>query len=149
MITVLSVNNEKPYPEEQIARFRVHMQRIGATIVDRHWAVEIQIDQNDCFCKGFLFRHDLTAFVIDLISTKEARRRQGAAKSVITQVLAVLDTLSLTCGLDAEDLYTATMPFDDLIAWYERLGFRMVLNNEIGITMRRPPQTISADRSLV
>jgi ribosomal protein S18 acetylase RimI-like enzyme len=138
MITVLSVNGEKPDPEETLDQFRTYMQHLGAEIADREWAVEIRITRNHCFLKGFVFRHDPTTFVIDLISTPIEHRRQGAAKALLADVLGVLDTRSLVCGLDAEDLYTATMSFADLIAWYERLGF--VRPNKRTTTLRREPR---------
>ncbi len=141
MITVLSVKGDKPDPEEQLTLFRTQMSNLGAEIIEREWAVEIRLTRDHCFLKGFLFRHDPTTFVIDLVSTLAEHRRKGAAKALMGDILGVLDTLSLVCGLDAEDLYTATMPFDDLISWYERLGF--VRPNTRTTTLRREPRGIS------
>jgi hypothetical protein len=86
--------------ESQLEAFRSAMRAIGATIIEREWAVEIQIDEHNCFLKGYLYQYDPTT----LVSHSLDYAKIDVARTVVTR-----------------DLTTAQRMFDDAVQTLWRL----------------------------
>jgi GNAT superfamily N-acetyltransferase len=122
---------------------------VGATVItgDSHLDVfQVIFDNHDGGLAGFVCHESPNVFYLELIEAYHPYRGTGVARRLIGCLLTILDRQKMRCTLSAEQQDSATMPYDKLVAWYRRLGFKITNKSQFCTKMHRKPQSTQPRR---
>jgi GNAT superfamily N-acetyltransferase len=114
---------------------------VGDTMQDSYYDFDKELQR---LTTVHLMKFSDTECLITEIQTTRGARRLGRASALMKQVLSQADCegVTLLLGIDP-DGSEGSMDYDQLVAWYRRMGFRYHISEDEG-AMRREPQSAKA-----